>query len=128
MSARHRMWGFGVPAIDIDFLLVEYHGYRPVALIEYKHHTASEQRVNDRAFEPLKWLAGKAGIPCFAVRYNPENWTFTVVPLNDRAKDKADRSQMTEEDYVRLLYKLRGQEMPADLDIGSPLFPKLKVV
>lgn len=118
------MWGVDLPAVDIDFMLVEYHGYKPAALIEYKHWNAPKQKRSDNAFKPLVWLADGRKIPCFAVRYNPDNWTFVVVPLNKRAEDFLERSEMIEEDYIRLLYKLRGQEPPADLGIGSPLFPQ----
>ena len=37
LSARHRTWGFNCPAVDLDFLMVEYNIGKPVGLIEYKH-------------------------------------------------------------------------------------------
>jgi len=124
ISKRHRMWGLALPAWDLDFVLVECNGYRPVALIEYKKHTAPQMKPTDPSLKPLIWMADRCQIPCYAVKYNTENWMFTVVPINKRAKGGTERSNMTEDDYVRFLYGLRGQEMPPDLDIGSPLYPK----
>ena len=35
LSQRHRDWGFNCPAIDIDFLLIEYNSAKVKALVEY---------------------------------------------------------------------------------------------
>ena len=40
ISKRHRLWGFDCPAVDIDFLMLEYDRSVPCALIEYKEQHA----------------------------------------------------------------------------------------
>ena len=35
LSKRHRDWGWDCPAIDIDFLMIEYDKGKSVALVEY---------------------------------------------------------------------------------------------
>jgi len=49
LSERHRAWGFNCPAIDIDFLMVEFHTGKPVAIIDYKRYTGSIKNLNQKA-------------------------------------------------------------------------------
>lgn len=37
LSGRHRIWGFNCPAVDLDFLMVEYNLGIAIAVVEYKH-------------------------------------------------------------------------------------------
>ena len=39
LSLRHKKWGYDLPALDMDFLMIEYDHGIPVALIEYKLET-----------------------------------------------------------------------------------------
>ena len=57
ISARHRLWGFNCPSVDLDFLLVEYHLGKPVGLVEYKHYQAQEPNVIHPTYRALIDLA-----------------------------------------------------------------------
>ena len=61
-------------------------------------------------------LGNRAGIPVFGVRYaNDFSW-WRVTPLNALAKQWVPKqTHMDEEEYVRLLYRVRGKDAPAGL-------------
>jgi hypothetical protein len=48
LSKRHREWGLNCPAVDIDFLMVEYYYGKPVALIDYKRFTGSKDNTQSQ--------------------------------------------------------------------------------
>jgi hypothetical protein len=84
ISERHRQWGAGCPAVDLDFLLTEIHVGEPTALVEYKH------------FRARPFNAGAA------------SWAFRVHPLNDLAREHFDDPEdFTERAYVQRLYRMR---------------------
>ncbi len=116
LSARHRSWGWDCPAVDIDFLLVEYDLGKPIALIEYKNEHATPQQKTHPSFNALIELGNRASIPVFACRYKDDFSNFRVIPLNDFSKEYVPkRITLTELEYVNLLYKLRGRKMPEEL-------------
>lgn len=117
ISKRHRYhWGWDCPAIDIDFLLIEYDKGCPVALVEYKHEYAARQRVTHPSYQAIKKLADAANLPVFAVRYADDFSWWYVVPLNSIAKEWCpERKRMTEQEWVTLLYKMRGYDLPDEI-------------
>ena len=116
LSKRHRRYGFDLPATDIDFLMVEYDGGRARALIEFKHERARPQLARESTYRALMDLGDRAGIPVFACRYAGDFSRFFVVPLNWRACSYLpERASLSEMEYVRLLYRIRGREMPQGL-------------
>ncbi len=113
LSARHRRWGWDCPAIDLDFLMLEYDRGKAVAIVEYKHEKASKQYVSHPSYQAIIDLGNKAGIPVFACRYAGDFSWFKVVPLNDQAREHLPKqAKMSEEEYVAFLYRLRGYEVP----------------
>lgn len=113
MSRRHRQYGFDVPATDIDFLLIEYDRCRACALIEYKHENAAPQHPSAPSYRILAGLGDAAGLPAFAVRYAERFDWFLVVALNPLALARVPgRQRMSEIEYVRFLYSLRGKACP----------------
>lgn len=113
ISERHRSWGIGSPAFDLDLILVEYSHCEPKALIEYKHERAAPVYLSDANYKALIRLADRAEIPAFIVRYaNDFSW-LNVCPLNALAKKwLPQKSKVTEDEYVRFLYRLRGIKPP----------------
>lgn len=112
LSARHRMWGTDCPAVDLDFVLVEYSRAAPCALVDYKHHAA---RSVDLAGPSHVALAGLAGsLPLLVVRYGREPWWWFVVrPANAAAVALIGPGQAhSEASYVSLLHALRGLQAP----------------
>ena len=115
LSRRHRMYGLNCPAVDIDFLMLEYDSGMPKALIEYKHEFAEETSLTHASYRALRHLAVMGRIPFFVVRYTYE-WRYTVIPACNLAETYVPvRVEMAEDEYVELLYAVRGRVMPEDV-------------
>lgn len=125
ISARHRQWGWDCPAVDIDFLLIEYDKGEPVALVEYKNEHARVQHTTHPSYQALIRLGDLAGLPVFACRYTDDLSTWSAISLNDKAQrwlphlsKPPEPDVMSEREWVIFLYHLRGLEPPQDvLDI-----------
>ena len=116
ISERHRRWGWDCPAVDLDFLMLEYDRGKAVALVEYKHEKALPQYPTHPSYRAMIDLGNRAGIPVFGVRYADDLSWWRVTPLNDLAKKwVSGQVRMTEEEWITLLYKVRGTEIPPDL-------------
>ena len=116
LSKRHRQWGWDCPALDIDELFLEYDLGKAIALVEYKNERAVTQYPNHPTYRALVDLGDRANIPVFAVRYTHDFSLWKITPLNSSAKKYINNQvQMTEKEYVELLYKIRGRIMPPDL-------------
>ena len=129
LSAKHRRWGYNVPATDIDFILCEYDRQIPVALIEHRHVNGSVRF--DSNMNCLHHLANMAGLPFFIVQYRYEDddgtiWCdqhrtidtpayFRIITGNDRAEQlwftQDVDTFMTEPEYVTWLHKIRGRHI-----------------
>lgn len=107
---RHREWGFDCPAIDIDFLLVEFDQAVAKAIVELKGENASPINPGHSSYRAIANLADRAGVPFFAVRYANDLTWYHVIPINPEAKTRLGQSTtMTEEEYKSFLYRLRGR-------------------
>lgn len=115
LSQRHRKWGWDCPAVDIDFLMLEYDTGRASALVEYKNEHAKKQYASHPTYQAIIDLGNKAGIPVLACRYSDDFSRYKVVPLNDIAKEFISApKELNEFEWVRLLYKVRGREIDDD--------------
>ena len=112
ISKKHREWGWDCPAVDVDFLLVEYDRAEPAAIIEYKKYNAAAVNPDHPSMRALSSLGERAGLPFFIVRYcidEPGNYVTT--PANYVAtRHLGGTVEFTEEEYVNFLYKLRGRQ------------------
>lgn len=109
LSARHRRWGWDCPAVDLDFLFLEYDHGKAVALVEYKHENAQPQYATHPTYQAMIDLGTRAQVPVFAVRYKSDFSEWKVVPLNTIAMSKLkERKTMTEREWITFLYELRG--------------------
>lgn len=116
LSERHRHWGWDCPAVDLDFLFLEYDRGKAVALVEYKHEKAMPQKASHPTYQALIDLGTRAGIPVFACRYADDFSWWRVVPLNEKAKEFIpERIEVDEAGWVKLLYKIRGYDVPQSL-------------
>jgi hypothetical protein len=130
ISQRHRSWGLDCPAMDVDFMLIEYDRLKAVAIIDYKHEN-STINTNSAGARVMANLADRAGIIACIVVYghseydknglwaapteNSDMW-FNVIPLNAEAIERQPRKQkLTEVEYVSWLYDTRGRVIPAKL-------------
>lgn len=111
VSARHRRWGFNCPAVDLDFLMVEYNLGIAAALVEYKHHRAAMPDLRHATYRALENLANRQPpMPFMLAFYWPGAWAFRVFPINARALELYGDGSMdlTEREYVASLYAARS--------------------
>ena len=111
ISRRHRKYGSNCPAVDLDFVLIEYSNAKPAALIEYKSGTIHSVDMNSPSHLTLRALADAALIPFAVACYDSETWTYNIHPGNQLACEFFPYDEMlTERQYVETLYKIRGIE------------------
>jgi hypothetical protein len=116
LSERHRRWGWDCPAVDLDFLFLEYDRGKAVALVEYKHERAAPQYPSHPTYQAMRDLGTRAGVPVFGVRYADDFRWWRASPLNKIAKRWIEaQTKMTEKEWVTLLYRIRGYEPPPEL-------------
>lgn len=118
VSARHRMWGFNCPAVDLDFLMVEYNIGKPVGLVEYKYHLSQiPLNLKHPTYRALAELADCARLPFLVAYYWKDIWAFRVVPVNDIAKQSFNEYEiLTERLFVKELYRLRRLVLTREID------------
>lgn len=81
--------------------------------MEYKNEHAAPQYASHPSYRALSGLGTRADIPVLASRYADDFSSFTAVPLNGEAKMYLpDRTIMTELEWVKFLYLLRGHNCP----------------
>lgn len=120
LSRRHGCWGFNCPAVDLDFVMMEYNHGKPCALVEYKHIMARPVDPNHATYRALVCLANGyryGQLPCFIARYDPADWSFVVTPLNDMARKHYSHClgvTLTEQRFVRSLHLLRKAVLSAE--------------
>ena len=121
LSERHRAWGRNCPMIDLDFLAVEFDTLIPRGICEYKHCNTrfTDDELCQRAgIRVVRTLANLAGLAAWVAVYNPNNWSFRVVALNEIARTLfGGKKIFTERDYVERIYHLRGSKLPADIEV-----------
>ena len=112
LSQEHRKWGFDCPAVDIDFLMLEYDTGRASALVEYKNEHAKIQYASHPSYQAIIDLGNRAGISVLACRYSDDYSRYKVVPLNDKAREFISApKELNKSEWVKLLYKIRGREV-----------------
>ena len=122
LSQRHRRWGWDCPAVDLDFLFLEYDKGKAVALVEYKHENAKPQYRTPPTYQAMIDLGDRTSVPVFGARYAQDFSWWRVTPLNATAKDfLAGQATMTEEEWVTFLYKIRGYILPDDMFVDGNL-------
>ncbi|MDL2254338.1 hypothetical protein LJC49_09795 [Ruminococcaceae bacterium OttesenSCG-928-I18] len=121
LSKRHRLWGWDCPAVDLDFVMLEYDKSLPVAVIEYKNENAKPVDKAHPSMRAMAELANRAQIPFFVCKYQSRFQWFEVTAMNIIAIPKISISKknskllLTEEQYVRFLYFLRGRAVPPEV-------------
>lgn len=116
LSERHRKWGLALPAVDLDFLLVEYDRGTPTAIIEYKGEHAPEQYPTHPSYLALAAIGDRAELPVFVVRYAQNFSWWRIIPLSRVAKRMLpERVEVNELLFVTWLYNIRGLQPPKDI-------------
>ena len=86
LSRRHRRWGWDCPAVDLDFLFLEYDHGKASAIVEYKNEHAAPQYASHPTYQAMIDLGDRAGVPVIACRYSDDFSEWKAVPLNETAK------------------------------------------
>ena len=127
LSAKHRRWGYDVPATDVDFILCEYDRKTPKALIEHRHVNGSVRF--DANMTAIHNLANMAGLPFFIVQYRYEDddgtiWNdqhrtidtpayFRIIVGNETAAElwftQEVDTYINEDEYRAFLHEIRGR-------------------
>jgi hypothetical protein len=116
LSARHRKWGWDLPTVDVDFLMIQYDKAEPIALVEYKLETAPEQHSKHPSYRAIIKLGTNAGILVFVVRYAKDLTWFKLTALNRKAREHIPKTiTYTELEYVTFLYRLSNRAIPDDV-------------
>jgi hypothetical protein len=102
---------------------VEFNNCTPILLIDYKHEKASIS--NTASIRTQRSLANLARLPFFIVRYADDFSWFEIIAENEFAVDKlrcisnrpecillSHAFKVSEEHFVKTLYKLRGKHCP----------------
>lgn len=119
LSRRHRRWGWDCPAVDLDFLFLEYDRGKASAIVEYKNEHAAPQYASHPTYQAMIDLGNRANVPVLACRYADDFSTWKVTPLNAAARQHVpERVTLDEAGWVRLLYKIRGYDVPQDVING----------
>jgi len=120
LSERHRRWGWDCPAVDLDFLFLEYDKGKAVAIVEYKNEHARTQHSTHPTYQAMIDLGNRAGIPVFASRYTDDFSCWKVTSLNGKAREFLPQARgMTEKEWVTFLYLIRGYELPDSVFVDS---------
>lgn len=113
LSRRHRRWGWDCPAVDLDFLFLEYDHGKASAIVEYKNEHAAPQYASHPTYQAMIDLGNRANIPVLACRYSDDFTEWKVVPINEAAKRYVpERVTLDEKGWVKLLYHIRGYDVP----------------
>jgi len=122
ISARHRRWGFNCPAVDVDFMLIEYDEGIPVAIIDYKlglQREVEPTAANHRAQQNLYVKANHQYIPVphYIVTYETQPaWRFRIRAVGVYAliymkvAGGTELRTLSESEYVAWLYEMRSQQ------------------
>lgn len=123
ISIRHREYGYDVPAVDLDLLLVEYDHALPVAVIDFKFGLGTVVNLRHASMRALGQLHSPAGeaLPTFVVRYHDDPWRFAFEAVNSQAiktmtrLNIEPRKVLTEPQFVQVMYQLRGRDVPTSV-------------
>ena len=117
LSERHRQWGWNCPAVDLDFLFLEYDRGLPTAIVEYKHEQAQAVSLGHPTYHAISVLADRAGVPFIICRYKDDFSLWRVTPANTLAREYMPDGEayFSEPGWVRFLYRLRGYECPQSI-------------
>lgn len=110
ISQWHRSLGYGFPAVDVDFLLIEYDRRIPIALIDYKARAPKDSDIDQTSanIQAICWMADASGLSFWWTYYRAESKQFYPRPMNELARGLIKRERwMDEDEYTRFLKHLR---------------------
>lgn len=125
LTAQHERYGFPAPAAGMVLPMIEYDRGRAVGIVSYHSDFMNLPRgegigASHRAFGRLRDATGLDELPFLTACYNVRDWSFHVFPHNEAARrltgvsggNVPPRILMNEREFVGLLYKMRGRDVP----------------
>lgn len=114
ISDWHRTLGWNMPAVNIDFLMVEYDRGQPKAVVEYKHQNAKNIHYDHPTFRAVRELCSPRvdELPFFLTVYTHDFSQFRVRPMNVAAWQQLSSpvtKNLSEGEYIQLLTKVRNK-------------------
>ena len=112
ISDWHRSLGHDYPAVNIDFLLLEYDGGRAKALIEYKHENCGVIQSTHPTYRALRELCAlrTVELPFFIAKYSHDCTQFQLRPMNIAGWQLLSTpvsKKLSESEFVGFLNKVR---------------------
>lgn len=128
LALVHSAWDIPLPAAGVGLPMVEYDRGEALAVINYMRRDAVLPMLSDEfaAYKALGSLHRPDGPqqPFLTALYDPRNWAMRLFGHNDSARDLIGADgwvSVTEEHFVRLLYRLRGRKLPVLSSYGIEL-------
>lgn len=119
LAISHAAYGLDLPLAGMDLPMVEYDRGEALAVINYvrRDRPLGKGPAIGAAFTALGRLRRDDGarLPFLTVRYDPRNWAMQLFGHNGAATELLGTVgwlTVTEQHFVRLLYRLRGHTLP----------------
>lgn len=120
LNLVHAAYEVPMPLPGMTLTMVEYDRGEALAVINYiRRDVASLPKGPDvgKAYAAMGELRSPIGtqLPFFTAQYDPRNWAMQLFAHNESARDLLGTSRwlpVTEQHFVRLLYRLRGRQLP----------------
>jgi len=117
LNVRHAYWGHEAPATGMKFPMIEYDRGEPLAFMSYQRRgelpSGRDAVAAHTAFGRLHRETSEQ-LPFFTVQYDTRNWSYRLFAHNDSARQflGSGWTKMSEQQFVRNLYRLRGRHAP----------------
>lgn len=119
LNLLHAALDVPAPLHGMSLPMVEYDRGEALAVINYSRRDVPLTKGPDvgRAFAAVGRLRRDDGcsMPFLTAQYDPRNWAMRLFPHNRTAADLLGTDNwlpVTEQHFVRLLYRLRGRQLP----------------
>lgn len=108
--------GYDMPAVDLDFLLVEYDRAIPCAVVDFKHSNTKAINYSHPSVRAVTELCSnqrRRPVPYFTVKYAEDCKMFQVFPMNGEATlFVGDQWQvMADEEFIEFQQRLRDERL-----------------
>lgn len=122
----HAARGIPFPAEGMTLPMVEYDRGAPVGLVSYIHRDVQLPSYGN-SYHALAGLFKVNGeqLPFLTAQYDPFNWAFCLIGHNEAARKLIGADgwkTMTERGFVKILYAMRGRQIPALEKYGVRLY------
>lgn len=132
LNLVHSAWDIPLPAAGLGLPFIEYDRGEALAVINYMRRDVPLPAAGSGAGGAYYALAdlhrpylhSYQPLPFLTALYDPRNWAMRLFGHNDSARDLIGASgwvSVTEEHFVRLLYRLRGRKLPVLSSYGIEL-------